>query len=306
MTLPTTAVQVRVAAPGSGAPVAGARVQATLNHADLQANQHVYLTPSRVVARTDAAGLATLDLWPNELGSTASSYEIQITTQTGGVTTFAGVVVPVSSIPVTLDAIATLPPYPGKADGAAAMAMAAASAMAAQDYAGQAQASEIAAETARAAAAASAVSAGNSAGAAASAATVAAAAQTTILAAAAVVEAQAATVAADTSIAAAAATTASAAATTTHADSLAAAAAAAAVVGVSPWPASAPKTLHYTSGVLTSITGTDGTGTAWTQTLAYTSGVLTSATIANGTDGWIKTLSYTSGVLTGSTIWVKQ
>ncbi len=62
-----------------------------------------------------------------------------------------------------------------------------------------------------------------------------------------------------------------------------------------------PKTLNYTSGVLTSITYTVGSNTI-TKTLNYTSGVLTSI-VLSGTglpsiSAHTKTLTYTSGVLT--------
>tara|TARA_R110000851_G_C13102466_1_gene568888 strand:- start:22663 stop:22953 length:291 start_codon:yes stop_codon:yes gene_type:complete len=55
----------------------------------------------------------------------------------------------------------------------------------------------------------------------------------------------------------------------------------------------------------------DDEGTAFNpdalpQTLAYTSGVLTSVSVTDGTDTWVQTFTYTSGNLTGVSAWVKQ
>ena len=55
----------------------------------------------------------------------------------------------------------------------------------------------------------------------------------------------------------------------------------------------------------------DDEGTAFNpdalpQTLAYTSGVLTTVTATDGTDSWVQTFTYTSGNLTGVSAWVKQ
>lgn len=61
-----------------------------------------------------------------------------------------------------------------------------------------------------------------------------------------------------------------------------------------------PYSLTYTSGVLTSIAYTTGSGTI-TKTLNYTSGVLTSVVLSGSTPSGIdltKTLTYSSGVLT--------
>lgn len=115
----TTTVKLLVSDP-AGRPVSGARVVATLSRPDLQAPDHEYVLPAPVTARSDAAGLVTLALWPNALGATASTYQISITPP-GGATQEFTCTVPVSSQPVWLDQIASLPHYPGKTEGELAL-----------------------------------------------------------------------------------------------------------------------------------------------------------------------------------------
>lgn len=112
MTIPTCAVAC-VVHNDDGTPAVGASITATLNRFEIDPDTG-YVVPRRVEATTDANGEATLDLWPNALGTTESSYTVKITAPNGKrLTTTA-------SVPNTayadLHAIAEAPLYEGKSD----------------------------------------------------------------------------------------------------------------------------------------------------------------------------------------------
>lgn len=110
-TLPTCAVRAIVRDSEGGEPVAGAKIVATLSGFEVAGG---YVAPRRVEATTDVEGIAILNLWPNEQGSTESFYKIVIQANGRAVKTTA--VVP-NVETVDLHMIAELPPYPGKPDG---------------------------------------------------------------------------------------------------------------------------------------------------------------------------------------------
>lgn len=72
--IPTCAVHVRLY-DQNGNEAAGATVTATLDRYEVHDG---FVVPHRVEVVTDAFGEATLNLWPNALGSLASSYKIKI------------------------------------------------------------------------------------------------------------------------------------------------------------------------------------------------------------------------------------
>ncbi len=109
--IPICLVRCRFRAP-DGQPLVGSRVIALLTTAE---TYNGFIVPQRVEATTDSDGMATLGLWPNQLGSRASSYHVKITCG-GGSSQSARITVPnVDTIDMHL--IAELPPYPGKTDG---------------------------------------------------------------------------------------------------------------------------------------------------------------------------------------------
>lgn len=197
MTVPVTNV-ICVVNDQDGAPVAGAKIEATLTGIDVFEG---YVLPHKTSGVTDSSGSVTLALWPNQLGSTESAYAFKIIAH--GKTQRIGAVVPYPGTDVYLHDIAALPPFPGKLDGQAAV-----------DAAQDAQA---AAEAARDSAAAQASASASSATASAASATTAAghvtsaATQATNAAASATAAAGSATAAAGSATAAAGSATAAAA-----------------------------------------------------------------------------------------------
>ncbi len=156
MSIPTCAVVCRIDGQ-DGLPIVGATVSAQLDRYEVHEG---YVVPDYAEATTDAAGLATLNLWPNALGSTESSYTVRIDTPKGKPLKTRCVVPNTDT--VLLHEIADLPAYDGKPDGQLAADAAAVSAAAAQDAQGaaqtsasQAQASATAAQGSATAAAAS-------------------------------------------------------------------------------------------------------------------------------------------------------
>ena len=111
MSLTTCAVVAQVY-DQDGQPVSGATITATLNRYEVYEG---YVVPDSVEVTTDTNGAATLDLWPNQLGSTESLYKIVISAPNGK-TLKATAVVP-DETTANLWQIATLPVYPGKTDG---------------------------------------------------------------------------------------------------------------------------------------------------------------------------------------------
>jgi hypothetical protein len=93
----------------SNRPVKGALVSAALSAVDVYRG---YVAPHAVDAETDANGIAVLNLWPNQLGATATHYKIRITTPSGKqVRTTA--VVP-NAPTAQLHLISDVPPFEGK------------------------------------------------------------------------------------------------------------------------------------------------------------------------------------------------
>lgn len=111
MTLPVCAVQCYVYTQ-DGDPVEGATISTKLTHYEIYQG---HVVPDEMTALTDVDGLAVLELWPNELGSTGSSYKVKIDPPgKKSLTVYA--VVPLA-LEANLSEIATLPVYEGKPDG---------------------------------------------------------------------------------------------------------------------------------------------------------------------------------------------
>lgn len=96
----------------TGVSVSGAVITAQLSSFDVD---NGYISPTMVQVTTDEDGRAVLNLWPNENGSTASFYKVKIFTPSGKTLSLNAVVPNTRS--ARLEAIALLPPYPGKPDG---------------------------------------------------------------------------------------------------------------------------------------------------------------------------------------------
>lgn len=111
MTLPTCAVTCSVA-DDTGAPLAGATITARLDRFEVY---NGYVVPELVEVQTDATGAATLNLWPNELGATQSSYTVRILAPNGKTLRTTATVPNVPTIALHL--IAGLPAYEGKPEG---------------------------------------------------------------------------------------------------------------------------------------------------------------------------------------------
>jgi len=138
MPLTTCAVRARVYKQ-DGTPDTEARVTAVLNRFDVNDG---YVGPTEVCVATDENGEAILNLWPNELGSTESYYNVIIE----GTDRSLQITATVPNTPtVDLEVIAVLPPYPGKPDGQAAVEEATAQAVIATE---QAEIATVAAGTA--------------------------------------------------------------------------------------------------------------------------------------------------------------
>lgn len=107
MSLPTVAVTL-TAYDQNGHPVSGARVLAQLNKTEVFSG---FVVPERVSALTDALGVATLNLFPNELGASGSLYRVQAwNPDTGARFLDATAAVPNSSC--RLEQILVQEPYP--------------------------------------------------------------------------------------------------------------------------------------------------------------------------------------------------
>lgn len=108
--IPTCAVLARLY-DQNGQAVVGASITAQLDRYEIHDG---FVVPQRVEAITDIYGEATLNLWPNSLGSQSSSYKIKVQpTDTKGYSTIA--IVP-DTPTAELSEIAQLPEHPGKAD----------------------------------------------------------------------------------------------------------------------------------------------------------------------------------------------
>jgi hypothetical protein len=109
--IPTCKVNCRVSNT-DGTPMQGATITALLNSYEIYEG---YVVPRRVEATTDAEGLCSMMLFPNQLGSVASSYTVTIRGKNARSEVVTAVVP--AQTEADLHEIATLPPYPGKADG---------------------------------------------------------------------------------------------------------------------------------------------------------------------------------------------
>lgn len=141
MSLPTCAVLCSVY-DDSGDPVTGAVISAKLNQFEVYEG---YVVPQTIEATTDTNGEATLNLWPNQLGSTSSMYEVKISSPNGKRLRVNAIVPNVSNTELHL--IAELPPYDGKTDGQLILDAAIAAGATAISKAAEASASATAAAT---------------------------------------------------------------------------------------------------------------------------------------------------------------
>lgn len=112
MSLTTCAVSCLMYGP-DGEPEVGARFEAKLDRPEVAAG---FIVPDLVAGTTDASGVCVLNLWPNQLGTTESVYTIKMTSPAGRTVTVTAVVPDTGT--ANLHDITTLPPYPGKSDGA--------------------------------------------------------------------------------------------------------------------------------------------------------------------------------------------
>lgn len=108
--LPTVNVRCLVFSQ-DGSPVVGARVSAQLTGLEVNSG---YITPAANRAYTDDNGIATLSLWPNALGSTATRYRFSIYNPVSKQQSTLYATVPNSNCDLHL--IADLPPYDGKSE----------------------------------------------------------------------------------------------------------------------------------------------------------------------------------------------
>lgn len=114
-TIPTCRVRAVITDSDGGLPIAGAIITAQLSSYEVSGDVG-YVVPQFVTAETDAAGQAFLDLWPNQLGSASSFYNIKIVSPNGKQLRTTAVVP--NQPTADLHAIAELPVYDGKPDGA--------------------------------------------------------------------------------------------------------------------------------------------------------------------------------------------
>ena len=147
-----TTVQVTVSTEESGAVIVGAKVVATLNNIDIDVG---YMIPKPVEGITDEAGIVVLNLWPNELGSTSTSYIITMTHPSVGKLWEVEAAIPNNDC--NLWDVAATPPFPGQDNAAQAV-------LDAQTAQAAAEAAQVGAETAEAGAIAAQETAGVPAG----------------------------------------------------------------------------------------------------------------------------------------------
>lgn len=142
MSLPTCAVACYVH-DQDGNPVNGATVTATLDRAEVYEG---HILPRKTVGTTDASGECTLNLWPNELGATASRYFIVIESRRTTTARFYAVIPALDTC--DLHDVANMPAYAGGYYGQEAIDAAIAAVIPAQQAAAAAALSETAAELA--------------------------------------------------------------------------------------------------------------------------------------------------------------
>lgn len=109
MAITTVAVTIHV--DDTSGALEGAKVNAKLNRTEVYQG---HIVPKFTTATTDVNGDATLNLWPNVLGSTESSYEITITDPNSR--NIASFLATIPNSACNLWDVANLPAYPGKSD----------------------------------------------------------------------------------------------------------------------------------------------------------------------------------------------
>ena len=93
----------------SNQPLKGAVVEAVLSAFDIS---NGYVAPKKIEGITDDLGQVILNLWPNELGATATYYKVKITSPNGK-TIRTTAVVP-NAATAKLHLISEIPPFEGK------------------------------------------------------------------------------------------------------------------------------------------------------------------------------------------------
>lgn len=100
MTTPTTAVTLHVSTP-SGAPVEGATLFAVLS---APTTYQGAVVPVRTLAKTDATGRAVLAVFPNALGTNATTYTFVVQHKSFASVLYSAVTVPVAAV-VSLESL---------------------------------------------------------------------------------------------------------------------------------------------------------------------------------------------------------
>lgn len=108
--LPTCAVHCTVY-DDTGGPVTGATLTFVLSAPDVDSG---YVMPQTTVGNTDSNGELTVNLWPNERGTTQSYYRVKIVTPTGKTLSLVATIPDQESI--RLEDAALLPPFAGEGD----------------------------------------------------------------------------------------------------------------------------------------------------------------------------------------------
>lgn len=112
MSIPTCSVRAVVLDSVGGVPISGAQVSARLSSYEIYQG---FVVPELIELTTDANGAVTMPLFPNELGSASSFYNIKIVAKGKSLRSVA--VVP-NLTAVDLADICEIPPYDGKPESA--------------------------------------------------------------------------------------------------------------------------------------------------------------------------------------------
>lgn len=94
-----------------GAPVPGATFEFKLNRQEVYEG---FVVPTRVTGTSGEDGTCTVALWPNQLGSAESAYQVTIRSPGGRSERVTATIPNVAT--VNLHDVSALPPYPGKPD----------------------------------------------------------------------------------------------------------------------------------------------------------------------------------------------
>lgn len=112
----TCAVKAIVHESEGGIPAVGATIDIQLSYYDIDSG---FVAPEKVSFKTDENGEVVMDLWPNQLGQSASYYEVKIKYKNK---TFRSIAV-VPDVPTAfLHEITDIPPYDGQPTGAIILA----------------------------------------------------------------------------------------------------------------------------------------------------------------------------------------